>query len=133
MAEPFLALITPLSGDPRHQALPRGHAGLLRPTRFICPAIGQRTVSCRLRSVVCKAGDAAAVGYPGQLPGSDPGGSGWVYCFVPAYGWMWAKVIPAVPQDPARPDHGLPPYPDNTLPTRPPRIDNTLPETPEPK
>lgn len=31
-------------------------------------------------------------GMPGQLPGSDPGGSGWVFAFVPGYGWMWAYV-----------------------------------------
>ncbi len=36
---------------------------------------------------------------PGQLPASDPTGSGWVYCYVPGYGWMWAQV----PQKPTEP------------------------------
>jgi hypothetical protein len=36
-------------------------------------------------------------GMPGQLPGSDPGGSGWVWAYVPGYGWMWAQV----PQPPS--------------------------------
>jgi hypothetical protein len=31
-------------------------------------------------------------GSAGQLPGSDPGGSGWVWGYVPGYGWMWAYV-----------------------------------------
>lgn len=35
-----------------------------------------------------------ATGHPGQLPASDPSGSGWVFCFVPGYGWMWAQVPP---------------------------------------
>ena len=26
------------------------------------------------------------------LPGSDPSGSGWVFAYVPGYGWMWACV-----------------------------------------
>jgi hypothetical protein len=38
-------------------------------------------------------------GMPGQLPASDPSGSGWVYAFVPGYGWMWAKV-PEKPTEP---------------------------------
>ena len=44
-------------------------------------------------------------GMPGNLPASDPSGSGWVYAFVPGYGWMWAKV----PQRPESPSNELPP------------------------
>jgi hypothetical protein len=40
--------------------------------------------------------------FAGQLPTQDPSGSGWVYAFVPGYGWMWCKV----PQAPTPPlDH----------------------------
>lgn len=53
-------------------------------------------------------------GTPGQLPGSDPSGSGWVYAFVPGYGWMWCKVPPAP---------GSVPHPDQTLPTPEPPVE----------
>jgi hypothetical protein len=66
-------------------------------------------------------------GVPGQLPGSDPGGSGWVWAYVPGYGWMWAQV----PQQPGSGGGTTPPpggggtqpptdpnapHPDHTLP-----------------
>jgi hypothetical protein len=31
-------------------------------------------------------------GVPIQLPGQDPSGGGWVYAYVPGYGWMWIRV-----------------------------------------
>ena len=54
-------------------------------------------------------------GMAGQLPASDPSGSGWVFGFVPGYGWMWAFV-------PAKPPV-----------TEPPPTEGGGPEVPEPK
>jgi hypothetical protein len=50
-------------------------------------------------------------GFAGNLPAQDPTGSGWVYAFVPGYGWMWCQV----PKPPTTegPDQ---PHPDQTLP-----------------
>jgi len=31
-------------------------------------------------------------GLPIQLPGQNPEGGGWVYAYVPGYGWMWIPV-----------------------------------------
>ncbi len=48
-------------------------------------------------------------GMPGQLPASDPSGSGWVFAFVPGYGWGWYTVpgtpvpTPPVTEPPATP------------------------------
>jgi len=53
------------------------------------------------------AGTGAQGGYPGQLPASDPTGSGWVYAYVPGWGWMWCQVPPppagSKPVEPAEP------------------------------
>lgn len=54
-------------------------------------------------------------GMGGQLPASDPSGSGWVFGFVPGYGWMWAFVPPKPPV------------------TEPPPTEGGGPEVPEPK
>jgi hypothetical protein len=42
-------------------------------------------------------------GVPIQLPGQNPGG-GWVYAYVPGYGWMWIKTAP--PQATTKPNPG---------------------------
>ena len=58
-------------------------------------------------------------GAPGQLPGSDPGGSGWVWAYVPGYGWMWARV-PQAPSTTPPPTEGTPSPPQaGQLPSTP--------------
>jgi hypothetical protein len=57
-------------------------------------------------------------GLPGQLPASDPNG-GWVFGYVPGYGWMWAYV----PNPPAPPETGDRPHPDHELPGDQPVVD----------
>lgn len=58
-----------------------------------------------------------------NLPTQDPSGSGWVYAYVPGYGWMWAQV-PQQPAPPTDPNAG----PPGTGPSHP-----IQPTGPEPK
>jgi hypothetical protein len=60
-------------------------------------------------------------GMPINLPAQDPEGSGWVYAYVPGYGWMWAQV-PA-----GTGGSGSPPYIDNRPPSERPIIDADFP------
>jgi hypothetical protein len=55
-------------------------------------------------------------GSVGQLPAQDPTAGGWVYAFVPGYGWMWINVAsssggaaPPVTPPPTEPPTEAPP------------------------
>jgi hypothetical protein len=55
-------------------------------------------------------------GVPIQLPGQDPTTGGWVYAYVPGYGWMWIKVAPPTSNTPGP----TPPTPPVEPPVEPP-------------
>lgn len=45
-------------------------------------------------------------GQPIQLPGQDPSEGGWVYAYVPGYGWTWIQVAEGAEPAPMPPDMG---------------------------
>ena len=55
--------------------------------------------------------------FPGQLPAQNPTPGGWVYAFVPGYGWMWIQLAPAPPA-PTEPPPTEPPVTEAPPPRR---------------
>jgi hypothetical protein len=116
VAEPYLALITPLTGHhPAHPIAPGGTPG--HPDNALPATPGAPT-----HPIVPPPPDGGST-----LPASD-----WTLVYAPGSGWMWAKML--APAGGGHPGNALPTPPSGTLPAYPGnRPDNTLPPTAAPK